>query len=276
MFEIFKIGFLSVSFLDVLDIFIVALIIYKLYSVIQGTIASQILIGLLIVLLVSFSSQALNLKALSWMLKFITDIWIITFIILFQPEIRRVLVLLARNPLFRLHFKQESSETIDAIVDATFEMSQHQHGALIVVVKSSGIRSFVETGKILDAKLTKELLTSIFYPRAPLHDGAVVINNDMIEAAQCTLPLTQKISIDGETLGMRHRAGIGISEQADVISVIVSEETGAISVAENGNLMRGLSRDALRKKLTQTLRERVTTPRWKLIFQNPFKNDSPE
>lgn len=273
MFELFKIGFLSVSFLDLLDIFIVAVIIFKLYSVIKGTIASQILIGLLIVLLLSFSSQALNLKALSWMLKFITDIWIITFIILFQPEIRRVLVLLARSPILKLQTRQGNLETINTIVDATFELSQHQHGALMIIVKSSGIKSFVETGKALDAKLTKELLTSIFYPRAPLHDGAVVIKNDIIEAAQCTLPLTQSTSVAGEKLGMRHRAGIGISEQADVLSVIVSEETGAISVAENGVLTRGLSREALRKKLSQALREQETVPRWKMIFQNPFKNN---
>lgn len=272
MFELFKIGFLSVTFLDLLDVFIVALILYKLYSVIKGTIAAQILVGLLIVLLLSFSSQALNLKALSWMLKFITDIWIITFIILFQPEIRRLLVMLAKNPLFRLSIKQETPETISTIIDAAYEMSQHQHGALIVIVKSSGIRSFVETGKILEAKVTKELLTSIFFPRSSLHDGAVVINNDIIEAAQCTLPLTQRTSIYGETLGMRHRAGIGISEQADVICVIVSEETGTISVAESGNLIRGLSREALRKKLTQSLRNESAQPLWKMIFQNPFKN----
>lgn len=275
MFEIVKIGFLSVSFLDLLDIFIVAVILFKLYSVIKGTIASQILIGLLIVLLLSFSSQALNLKALSWMLKFITDIWIITFIILFQPEIRRVLVLLARSPILKLQIKQGNYETINTIVDATFELSQHQHGALMIIVKSSGIKSFVETGKALDAKLTKELLTSIFYPRAPLHDGAVVIKNDIIEAAQCTLPLTQSTSVAGEKLGMRHRAGIGISEQADVLSVIVSEETGAISIAENGILTRGFSREALRKKLTQSLHDQETVPRWKMIFQNPFKNNQP-
>lgn len=251
MVDLFSLGFLKVTLLDIIDIVIVAYIIYNLYKWLKGTVGSQIFIGLLIVMVLSFSAQLLNLRALSWLLKFITDIWVITFIILFQPEIRRLLVLIARTPFLR---KTPSSiETpgyVNEIVEAAFELSQHQHGALIIVVQSSGIRGFNETGEILNARLSKDLLRAIFYPRAALHDGAVVVKNDIIEAARCTMPLSTTTSFNGDPLGMRHRAGLGISEQADVLSVIVSEETGSISVAENGVLYRGLSRESLRQKLS--------------------------
>ncbi len=249
MFELFKIGFLTITFSDVLDIVIVSFIFYKLYTLLRGTIAAQIFIGLIIILLISFVAQAINLKAVSWLLKLVTDIWVIAFVILFQPEIRRLLVLLARNPVFRIFTKPESVEEAEIIADAAFELSQQQHGALIVIVRSTGIRGYTETGEILNARLSKDLLTSIFFPRSPLHDGAVIVKNNVVEAARCTLPLSPVTRVDGEPLGMRHRAGLGISEQADVICVIVSEETGGISIAENGKLETGLSKDALKKKL---------------------------
>jgi len=251
MFELFKIGFLTVNVLDILDIAIVAFLIYKLYSLLKGTIASQIFLGLVIIIFLTFSSQAINLKAVSYLLKFVTDIWIIAFIILFQPEIRRLLVILGRNPLFRFSFKHDE-ETAQIITDAVFEMAQLQHGALIIIIKSSGIKGVTESGEQLNAKLNKNLLKSIFYPRSPLHDGATVIKNDIIEAVRCTMPLSLSTTFNGIPLGMRHRAGLGISEQADVISIIVSEETGSISIAENGKLTRGLSKDALRKKLAHS------------------------
>jgi diadenylate cyclase len=249
MFEIFRIGFLTVTFVDVIDILLVSFIFYKLYTTLKGTIAAQIFIGLMIVLILSFVSQAVNFRALSWLLQLLTDIWVIAFLILFQPEIRRLLVIVARNPVFKIFVRTSSPEAAGIIADAAFDLSQKQHGALIVIIKSSGIRGFVETGEILNARLTRDLLTSIFYPRSPLHDGAVIIKNNIIEAARCTLPLSSTTNVDGETLGMRHRAGIGISEQADVISVIVSEETGSISVAENGILTKGMSKEALKRKL---------------------------
>ncbi|MBV6513358.1 MAG: TIGR00159 family protein [Ignavibacteriales bacterium] len=254
MFDIFRIGFLNVTLLDLIDIAIVTFIIYKLYTLLRGTIAAQIFLGLLVVLFLSFGAQLINLKALSWLLKFITDIWIIAFIILFQPEIRRLLVFVAKSPFLRFGLKSESSEVPDIVTDAAFEMAQFQHGALIVLNKSSGIRGFSETGELLNAKVTKNLLRSIFYPRSPLHDGAVIIKNDIVEAARATLPLSTITLVNGETLGMRHRAGLGISEVADVISVIVSEETGSISVADDGKLYRGLSRDALRNRLLAVYR----------------------
>src|SRR5690606_20752572 len=138
--------------------------------------------------------------------------------------------------------------------DAAFELSQHQHGALIILIKSTGIRGYSETGEILNARLSKDLLRSIFFPRSPLHDGAVIVKGNIIEAARATLPLSSTTMVEGETLGMRHRAGLGISEQADVISVIVSEETGSISIAEQGILTKGLSKEALRSRLSRDVK----------------------
>ena len=266
MFELFKIGFLTVTFLDVVDILMVAFIVYKLYTILRGTIAAQIFIGLIIIFIFSFVAQAIQLKALNSLLKLITDIWVIAFIILFQPEIRRLLVILARNPVVKIFGKHELHESAEIIVDATFELSQRQYGALIIIIRETGIRSYVETGEILNAKLSKALLTSIFFPKSSLHDGAVIIKGNIVEAARCTLPLSASTQIGSESLGMRHRAGLGISEQADVISIIVSEETGSISVAENGILTSGLSKDSLRKKLKEAF---ITpTPKsWKTLFE---------
>jgi len=274
MFELFKIGFLSVSFFDVIDILIVSFIVYKLYLLLRGTIASQIFLGLMIIFIISFIAEAMQFKALNWLLKLVTSIWVIAFIILFQPEIRRLLVILARNPIMKIFSKHEMHESAEIIVDAAFELSQRQYGALIVIIRETGIRTYIESGEILSAKLSKSLLTSIFFPKSSLHDGAVIVKGNTVEAARCTLPLTGTTEIDGESLGMRHRAGLGISEQADVISVIVSEETGGISVAENGILTSGLSKESLRKKL----KEALTTPTpkgWKTLFEQ-FKGHKQE
>jgi len=267
MIELFKIGFLTITLSDIVDIVIVAFIVYKLYTLLRGTIAAQVFIGLMIILMISFVAQAINLKALSWLLRLLTDIWVIAFVILFQPEIRRLLVMIARNPMFRIFTKAEEPDEAQIIADAAFELSQQQHGALIVLVRSTGIRGFTETGEILNARLTRELLTSIFYPRSPLHDGAVIVKNNVIEAARATLPLSNTTKVDGESLGMRHRAGLGISEQADVISIIVSEETGGISIAENGELSHGLSKDSLKNRIESAFK---TPPLkgWKAIIEH--------
>ncbi len=266
MIELFKIGFLTITLSDIVDIVIVTFIIYKLYVLLRGTIAAQVFIGLLIILVISFIAQAINLKALSWMLRLLTDIWVIAFVVLFQPEIRRLLVMIARNPVLRIFTKAEAPEEAQIIADAAFELSQQQHGALIVLVRSTGIRGYAETGEILNARLNKELLTSIFYPRSPLHDGAVIVKNNVIEAARATLPLSNTTKVDGESLGMRHRAGLGMSEQADVISIIVSEETGSISIAENGQLSHGLSKDTLKNRIESAFK---TPPikGWKAIIE---------
>ncbi|KAB2843341.1 MAG: TIGR00159 family protein [Melioribacteraceae bacterium] len=271
MIELFKIGFLSFTFVDLLDIFLVSFLIYKLYTVLRGTIAAQIFIGLIIVLLLSFVAQAANFRALGWLLKLVSDIWVIAFIILFQPEIRRLLIILGRNPIVKLFIKGDEKNVADILTEAAFELAQNQHGALIVIVKSAGIRGVVETGEIINARVNKNLLRSIFFPRSPLHDGAGIIKGGVIEAARCTLPLSSETVVKGIALGMRHRAGLGISETADVLSLIVSEETGGISLAENGKLKRGLSKESLRMELTASMQVNKDKG-WKGLFEQFAKH----
>jgi len=253
MVELFKIGFISVTLLDVLDIAIVSFIVYKLYNMIRGTIAAQILLGLVILLLMSFLAQAADLRALSWLLELVRDTWVIAFIVVFQPELRRLLMALGKSPFFSMFKKSNIDSVADILADASFTMAQHQHGALMVLERKTGLANIIEKGTPIGAKVNKDLIRAIFFPRAALHDGAVIIRDNIIEAARCTLPLSAKTTYDGQSLGMRHRAGLGISEQADVISIIVSEETGGISVAEDGKLTRGLSKDSLRNYLKSKL-----------------------
>lgn len=251
--ELFRVGFISFSILDVIDIAIVAFIFYKLYQVMRGTVAAQIFIGLLMILALSFAAQALGMRALGWLLGTLTNIWVIAFIVLFQPELRRLFLYFGRNSFVRFFIHIDISETVDDIADAAAELSNRQQGALIVISRGSALRTIIETGEEIRAKVSKPLLVSIFNPRAPLHDGAVVIRGDTVEAARCTLPLSSTTKIGGYVLGMRHRAGLGVSEQSDAVVVIVSEETGTISVAEDGVLTRGLSPEGLRRRLRETL-----------------------
>jgi len=251
--ELFHIGFLSVTLVDLLDIALVSFIFYRLYVAMQGTIAIQIFAGLVLVLVFSLLAQAFDLKAMSTILRTITDIWVIAFIILFQPELRRLLVLVGRSPVMRLFLKMDVDESIDEVVGAVTEMSRKKIGALIVFVRATGIRMHVETGTKLEALVSRTLLLSVFNPRSPLHDGAVIIKDRLVEAARCTLPLSNMTTWKGVLLGTRHRAGLGISEQADVIVVVVSEETGIISIAENGTLYREIPVHMLRKELKNRL-----------------------
>jgi len=250
---LFKIGFLTVNWTDIIDIMIVSFLFYRLYLIMRGTIAVQIFLGLLVIIASSFLARALNFQAISWILRTLTDIWVIAFIILFQPELRRLLLILGRGKLMAKFFRNSLTETINAIVEACEEMAQRQIGALIVIPRTSGIRLITETGIPLRAEISKQLLLSIFNPKAPLHDGAVVIKDRIIEAARCTLPLTNQLQIDGFIMGMRHRSAVGMSEQADVLVIVVSEETGIISLAQDGELIRRLTAEALREQLNKEL-----------------------
>jgi diadenylate cyclase len=269
--ELFKIGFIPVGFSDIVDIALVSFIFYRLYLLMRGTVAAQIFVGLMAIFLLSLVVQATNLEVMSSILQKVTDIWVIAFIILFQPELRRLLVLVGRNRIVRMFLKMNVDESIEGIVEAAAELSRKKQGALIVLVRATGIRTHVETGRRLDAIVSGPLLVSIFNPKGPLHDGAVVIKDRLLEAARCTLPLSNLTSWEGQLLGTRHRAGLGISEQADVVVVIVSEETGTISIAENGALIRRLTPGQLRKELKERLN--VETDKsfgslWKLVRNN--------
>jgi diadenylate cyclase len=262
-----KIGFLTLTWIDVIDISILTVLFYRIYMVMRGTLAAQIFGGLIAIIAISFVAQATNLSALSWILRKVTDIWVIAFIILFQPEIRRVLILIGRSRIFRYFLKLDVEETINEITNAVGELSNFKFGALIIITRGTGLRTFVETGIQVHARVSKQLLISIFNPRSPMHDGAVIIKDRIVEAAQCTLPLSTTTHFQDRRLGMRHRAGLGLSEQVDVLVVIVSEETGLISVAENGILYTGLSMRELKDRLGEGFllsKER----NWKNIFKS--------
>jgi diadenylate cyclase len=266
--ELFRIGFLTITLIDLIDIALVSFIAYRLYRAMKGTIAVQILAGLLIILSFSLVAQAVDLKAMSAILRTLTDIWVIAFIVLFQPELRRLLVLVGRNPVVRLFLKMDVDESINEVVAAVTDLSRRKFGALIVFTRATGIRMHVETGTRLEALVSRSLLLSIFNPKSPLHDGAVVIKDRLIEAARCTLPLSSITQWDTKLLGTRHRAALGISEQADVIVVIVSEEDGTVSIAENGALARGFTPAALRKELKSRLTvdsERSLVSAWRFL-----------
>src|SRR5437667_5885957 len=175
--ELFRVGFISVNLIDLLDILIVTYIFYKLYLVMRGTIASQIFVGLTLIIIVSLIAQTFNMKSLGWIFSRLTDIWVIAFIILFQPEIRRLLLVIGRTRIARYFLKISASETINEVLDALIELKNRHQGALIVISKGEKLSSFIETGEQLQAKVNKELLISIFNNRSPLHDGAVIIQN---------------------------------------------------------------------------------------------------
>lgn len=268
---LFKIGFLAVNWTDILDVLVVTFVFYRLYLIMRGTIAIQIFLGLLVIVAGSFVASSLELKAVTWILRTLTDIWVIAFIVLFQPELRRILVILGRGRLMANLIRSSMDKTIDAIVDACEEMSQRQIGALIILTRTTGIRMIIETGVPLGAEVSKQLLLSIFNPKAPLHDGAVVIKDRIVEAARCTLPLSAQLQIDGFIMGMRHRSAVGISEQTDILAVVVSEETGTISIAEDGRLRRNLSVEQLRATLSSGLNVGA-----KSIFDIPGKHKHAE
>lgn len=255
--DIFRIGILNVTWVDVIDILLVTFLFFRLYVAMRGTIAAQIFLGLLLVIAGSLVARAADMKALSWLLKTLTDIWVIALIVLFQPELRRLLLFLGRNPVVKLFIRFDVKEYAGLIVGALEELKQRGEGALIVIIRTTDIKLFVDTGLPIRALISKELLVSIFNRKSPLHDGAVVIKDRYIEAARCTLPLSTHERImtarGQRMLGTRHRAALGISEQADVISLILSEETGEFAVAQNGRLLLSLTAEEMLAQLTQSI-----------------------
>ncbi len=260
MVELFRIGFLSFTLIDLIDVGIVTLLFYAVYRVLKDTVAVQILLGLVLILGISFVTEAVNLKSLNWILRTISDVWLIAFIILFQPELRRVLLLITRSRLFRLFVRSNIAETIDEVIDAAKELSEKHIGVLIVFTRTQNVKMTIDSGIPLQAVVSKELLVSIFNPRSPLHDGAVIIENQLLIAARCVLPLSTATKINTRNLGTRHRAGLGISEQSDAVVLIVSEETGGISIAHEGTLTTDIPMHQLPILLQKHLTEQVYQP----------------
>jgi diadenylate cyclase len=249
--ELFKIGFISVALIDIVDIAVISFILYKLYLFIRGSRAAQMFVGLLLISIVSLLVQLFNMSGLNWILQNLKTIWLIAFVVLFQPELRRILIYLGQSPLMRRFIRPTVTiRVIEEVIKAAVELSKRGYGGMFVLVKNVGIKSILESGTLLHAEVTAPLLVSIFNPRSPLHDGAVVIQNDVIEAAQCILPLSQQPNIPPH-LGTRHRAAIGLSEESDAAVIVVSEETGMISLTLNGELQADLDHEKLRKILDE-------------------------
>tara|TARA_B100001094_G_scaffold142554_1_gene138137 strand:+ start:66 stop:842 length:777 start_codon:yes stop_codon:yes gene_type:complete len=250
---LFKIGFLTFTLIDLIDIILVTWVFFKVYQYFKETRAGQMLVGLVILLIASFLFNSFGLSAMSWLVNQFQTVWVVAFVILFQPEIRRLLIYVGQTRFFQSIFKMGTSRSLEAIVNASLKLSKNKWGGLIVIQRETGLRSYKDASVQLKAEVSTPLLLSIFNPESPLHDGAVILQNTLIEAAGCILPLTESQMILPE-MGTRHRAALGITEESDAIVVIISEERGTISTAENG---RFTNLDVDEMKLRRYLNERL-------------------
>lgn len=238
---------------DIIDIAIIAFAVYKLFSLLRNTRAEQVLYGFIILLIFASVADILNLNTVSWVMNQFLTVTLVFIIVVFQPELRSALERIGRGrSIFTGERVLKSENTIDELTRAMTSLSRQKIGALVVLEREVGLNDIVESGTVIDADVSSELLINIFIPNTPLHDGAVIINNEKIVAAACYLPLSNSNLISKE-LGTRHRAAVGISEKSDAIIVVVSEETGNISVVENGRIDRYLDEDSLKKRLRKGL-----------------------
>lgn len=236
---------------NVIDILLVWFVVYKLITIIKGTKAVQLLKGIFFIIIAYLITQALNLETLGWIMQQVLNWGFLAIIIIFQPEMRRALEQLGRGKLFsssQLNEESERGRLIDAMSKSVSYMAKRRIGALISIERETGLSEYIETGIPMNSDITSELIINLFIPNTPLHDGAVIIQKNRIAAAACYLPLSESPFISKE-LGTRHRAALGISEVTDAITVIVSEETGAISLTANGDLHRNLSLEDFEVKL---------------------------
>jgi diadenylate cyclase len=240
------------SWWDVLDILLVAFIIYELLLFIRGTHAVQMALGGLVLVILYWTSKWADLETVNWLLRTFMPYVVFGIIVVFQSEIRKVLAHLGKTPLLGAFVAERKEEVIDEVVLAATTLASHKTGALMVVEREMGLRSFIETGIAMDAILTYDLLISIFNPGTPLHDGAVILQGNRIAAAACFLPLTVNPELS-RALGSRHRAAIGVTEDTDALAVVVSEETGIISLVAGGQIRRELDGRSLKQALLDAL-----------------------
>lgn len=273
-------GFITDTFQNfrlsyLVDISIIAIIIYQLYKLVKQTRAEQLTKGFIVLLIMRALSEWLQLYTVKWLLENILNVGLLALVVVFQPELRRGLEFIGRSRFFTRSISEVKSEsinrTVNEIVDACLSLARQKIGALIVMEKKTGLNEIVDTGTYINGIVSSDLLINIFIPNTPLHDGAVVIKNDIIRAAACFLPLTDNSTISRE-LGTRHRAALGVSELSDCLSIIVSEETGAISVAENGIISRYLDEDALREKLMKIYKPENNDESLFLKWRNKYEN----
>jgi diadenylate cyclase len=251
-------AFIHIRLLDVIDIILVALVLYQLYLLIRGTVAFNIVMGIGVIYVFWWAVRALKMELLSSILGSVLGVGVIALIIVFQQEIRRFLIYIGSRyvdgnrisfeKVFNLRFDSKAPVKIRSILKAVMQFSQEKTGALIVIKRKSNMDMYAETGDVLNAETSSRLFSSIFNKTSPLHDGAVIVENDKVKAARVILPVTEKLDLPPE-YGLRHRAGLGISEVTDSLVIIVSEETGQISLAENGILQKNIPTKVLKEKL---------------------------
>ena len=241
--------------ISVLDILVVAFLIYEFLALVKGTRAALILVGVTVIAIAVYFLKLEGLITLTWIVNHVRPYAFIALVIVFAPEIREALARLGRR-LTLARASSAESDAYDDIVLAANLFSQNQTGALMVIEREIGLRTYVESGVALEARLSYDLLATIFRPSAPLHDGAVIVHGDRVAAAACFLPLSMNPELSTQ-LGTRHRAGVGITEETDAIAVIVSEETGTISLAVGGTIERDLTVDQLRERMGELLRKYV-------------------
>lgn len=232
--------FLEIRFVDIVDIVLVTLILYYLVKLVRGTRATPMLVGLLFILLTSVIASWLGLEALKWLASSIKTIWLVAFVIIFQPEIRKILLSLGTNRLVRLLTKYEKVSPIDEIVKSAARLADRGLGGLLCLERETGLKEYIETGTRLDAKITTDLISTIFTPDSALHDGAIIIRGNKIVSAGSILPISKNPEIPPE-LGMRHRAAVGITEETDAICIVVSEESRKVSLAMEGRLINDVN-----------------------------------
>lgn len=253
--------FLGIRFLDFIDIFLVAFLLYQLYKMIKGTVAINIFIGVFILILTWLLVKALHMKLISSILDAIVSVGAIAVIVLFQEEIRRFLLVLGTRYNTRRWFNLDNVMAknkksgmmniyINPIVDACESLASTKTGALIIITKSSELLDIVKTGELVNSVISPVLIENIFFKNAPMHDGAMIITDNKIKAAQCILPISHNTDLP-KNLGLRHRAGLGISQKSDAMVIIVSEERGEISFATNGQLEHNITPDKLKELLKQ-------------------------
>lgn len=234
----------------ILEIIVLGYVFYHLLVFIKGTPAVQVLRGLIfliILFLISlFIAQKLNLAIISWILPKLFAIFLVSFLIIFQPELRRGLAQLGQGPILGLFFREE--RIIDEITEATYTLANKKIGAIIALEGETGLKPYIESGVSLDSKVNSELINTIFMPHTPLHDGGIIIQNGRIVAAGCLFPLTRNPRVS-KTLGTRHRAAVGLTDETDALVIVVSEETGVVSLARDGKLTRDIDRESLAKTL---------------------------
>jgi len=241
---------------DIVDVLVVALIIYESLKLIRGTRAMQMAFGSALLVGLYFFSLAAPLQTVNWLIRNMIGYVVFAAIVLFQNDIRRALAHFGRTPFVRAFSRAENDdETIEEVVTAAVQLADRKIGALMVIERQIGLRNYIESGIPLDAMVTHDLLVTVFQTSGPLHDGAVIIQENKVAAASCFLPLTVNPTI-GSDLGTRHRAAIGLTEENDAVAVVVSEETGRISVATEGQISRGFTAETLRARLTQLVLQR--------------------